>query len=572
MKKMILVPLALLGILLSPADGASALSYSFSLVREDVQVYWNADGSETIDYTFVFQNDARGDAIDYVDVGVPNSHYDLGSVSADIGGRALSDIAQSPYVNPGIAVGLGSSSIPAGASGTLHVRIGRVTNVLYPDTQDSNYASAVFSPTWFDSSFVHGATALSVTFHLPPGVGAGDGKYHQAGTNWPGSPEPTAALDGEGRVAYTWSSPNANGSTQYTFGASFPASLVPADAIVRQSFFEQLAQAIGPALEAIAPCACIIGVFAFIVGLGVLGAYSENQRKKQYLPPKISIEGHGIKRGLTSVEAALLMEQPLDRVMTMILFGVVKKGAATVEARDPLQLKLADPLPQGLYPYELDFLNAFKTDVTGVPFASNLIVRRKALQDMTIAAIKSLQEKMKGFSRKETVEYYKSITEKAWAQVTAAGTPEVKAQAVDDNLEWTMLDKDFNERSRDVFGRGPVFVPMWWGRYDPGLGGAAAGGRTAAPSFGPTRGGGSVSLPHLPGADFAASVVGGVQSFSRNIIGDLTGFTSSVTSKTNPVPVSTYTRSGGGGGGGGHSCACACACAGCACACAGGGR
>jgi hypothetical protein len=566
MKKKILIPLVLIGALLATPGGASAQSYSFSLTREDVQVYWNADGSETIDYTFVFQNDPGASAIDYVDVGVPNSHYDLGSVSADIGGRALTDIQPSPYVNPGVAVGLGSGSIPAGASGTLHVHIGRVTNVLYPDTKDSNYASAVFSPTWFDASFVHGATALSVSFHLPAGVGVGDGRYHLASTNWPGNAEATAALDSEGRVTYTWSSLNANGSTQYTFGASFPASVVPAGAIVRQSFFEQLAQQIGPVLEAIAPCACIIGVFVFIVGLGVLGAYSENQRKKQYLPPKISIEGHGIKRGLTAVEAALLMEQPLDRVMTMILFGVVKKGAATVETRDPLKLQVAQPVSGSLYPYEQDFLKAFQQD--------NLVARRRSLQEMTIAAVKSLQEKMKGFSRKETIDYYRSITEKAWGQVTAAGTPEVKAQAVDDNLEWTMLDRDFDNRSRDIFGRGPVFVPIWWGRYDPAVGRAASGvpGAAPAPSFGPARGGGTISLPHLPGADFAASVVGGVQSFSKNVIGDLAGFTSNVTSKTNPVPVSTSRGGGWRGGGGGHSCACACACAGCACACAGGGR
>jgi len=184
--------------------------------------------------------------------------------------------------------------------------------------------------------------------------------------------------------------------------------------------------------------------------------------------------------------------------------------------------------------------------------------------------IKSLQEKMKGFSRKESIDYYRSIAEKAWTQVAAAGTPEVKAQAIEDSLEWTMLDRDFDTRSRDTFSRGPVFVPMWWGHYDPAVGGGA---RTAsAPSFGPTRGG-SISLPHLPGADFAASVVGGVQSFSKNAIGDLTGFTSKVTSKTNPVPVSTSSSgSWRSGGGGGHSCACACACAGCACACAGGGR
>jgi hypothetical protein len=142
----------------------------------------------------------------------------------------------------------------------------------------------------------------------------------------------------------------------------------------------------------------------------------------------------------------------------------------------------------------------------------------------------------------------------------------VKAQALDDNLEWTMADRDFENRSQTVFGGGPVFVPIWWGRYSPGFGGGAA---ARMPSLG--AGGGAISLPHLPGADFAGSIVGGVNSFSKNVIGDLTGFTSNVTSKTNPVPIPTAS-SGGGWHGGGGGCACACACAGCACACAGGGR
>lgn len=562
MKNKILTFLILLGMVLAFPIGVSAQSYSFSMPTEDVQVYWNADGSLSIDYTFVFQNDSGASAIDYFDVGVPNANYDLGSVTADINGRAITDILLSPYVDPGVAVGLGAGSIRGGDSGTVHVHIGRVTKVLYPDDKDSNYASAVFSPTWFDSSFVHGSTDLTVTFHLPPGVGPNDSRYHLPG-NWPGADEPAAFLDNEERVAYSWHSAGANGHTQYKFGASFPANVVPADSIVRISSFEKFIQSLGPLLETLGPCSCICGVFAFIVGLGVLGAYSENQRKKQYLPPKISIEGHGIKRGLTAVEAALLMEQPLDKVLTMILFSLVKKNAATVLTRDPLKLQIADPIPEGLYPYETDFLKAFQQD--------NLALRPKALQEVTVNLIKSLQEKMKGFSRKESIDYYKTITEKAWGQVTAAGTPEVKAQAIEENLEWTMLDRDFDNRSRDTFSRGPVFVPMWWGRYDPSIGGGA-GRAASAPSIGPTRGG-SISLPHLPGADFAASVVGGVQSFSKNAIGDLTGFTGRVTSKTNPVPVSTSSGGRGGfSGGGGHSCACACACAGCACACAGGGR
>jgi hypothetical protein len=251
------------------------------------------------------------------------------------------------------------------------------------------------------------------------------------------------------------------------------------------------------------------------------------------------------------------MEQPLDKVMTMILFGVVKKGAATVVTRDPLKLQLASPQPADLHPYEQDFLTAFAGETEAA--------RRKGLQEMTVKMVNSLSEKMKGFSRKESVAYYQSIMERAWQQIEQAGTPEVKSQMYEDAMEWTMLDNDYDNRTRRVF-TGPVFVPMWWGRYDPGYRPVSSGG---APSMSvPTSGRVSV-----PGSAFAASVVTGVQGFSSRVLGDVRSFTSGVTNRTNPVPKTSSSSSGWkGGGGGGRSCACACACAGCACACAGGGR
>jgi hypothetical protein len=185
--------------------------------------------------------------------------------------------------------------------------------------------------------------------------------------------------------------------------------------------------------------------------------------------------------------------------------------------------------------------------------------------------VKSVGKKMKVFSRKETVAYYRDITERAWKQVEAADTPEVKSQKYDEHMEWTMLDKDYDDRTRDVFRTGPVFIPIWWPRYDPGFG-RTTSSPTRAPSS-PSTGRGTPSMPTLPGSAFAGSVVTGVQSFSSRVVGNITDFTSSITSITNPPPkppASSYSRSSGGGGGGG--CACACACAGCACACAGGGR
>ncbi len=288
----------------------------------------------------------------------------------------------------------------------------------------------------------------------------------------------------------------------------------------------------------------------------------------KYLPPKISIEGHGIKRGLTPVEVAVLKEQPMDKVFTMILFSVLKKGAAEVVTKDPLDVKPASTLPDGLFGYETDFLTAFTE--------KNTAARKKLLQATMVNLIRAIGEKMKGFSKKETLSYYDSIMQKAWEQVEQAGTPEVKAQVYEEVMDWTMLDKKYEDRTRDTF-TGPILVPTpsWWWRYDPTVVRPVSSIPTASATTPPSLGGSgrSISMPSMPGSAFAASVVNSVSSFSSSVLGGLTGFTGGVSNITNPPPPpSTYRSSGGSSSSGGHSCACACACAGCACACAGGGR
>ena len=530
---------------------ALAQDYYFGVEKETVQVYWNEDGTLALDYTLVFNNQPGAHIIDFVDMGMPNGSFDMGSVSADVNGSSVG-VSESDYQGngSGFAVVLGSRSIAPGSRGTVHVLVGRINNVLFTDSQDNTYASAVFSPTYFGSQYVTGSTDLTVTFHLPPGVQPDEPKWHSAPSGFPSAPE--TGLDNSGRVIYTWNNPSANAHSQYEFGASFPKTYVPASAIQAEPTFTL------PSInfDTLVNLGCC-GFFAFMFfGIPVLSVINGQRRKMKYLPPKISIEGHGIKRGLTAVEAAILMEQPLDKVMTMILFGVIKKAAAEVVTRDPLKLNITSPLPDGLHEYEKNFLQAFRPD-------ANARQRRADLQDMTIKLVKSVSEKMKGFSRKETVGYYKNIMERAWAQIAAADTPEVQSKLFDDAMEWTMLDKDYDERTRRTFV-GPVFVPMWWGRYDPGYGRSIGG--TSPVSLGTPAP--SSRSAGLPGATFAASVVGGVQNFSQKVIGNVGDFTSRVTNKTNPPPPPS--RSSGGRSGGG--CACACACAGCACACAGGGR
>jgi hypothetical protein len=128
-----------------------------------------------------------------------------------------------------------------------------------------------------------------------------------------------------------------------------------------------------------------------------------------------------------------------------------------------------------------------------------------------------------------------------------------------------MLDRDYDDRTRRVFN-GPVYVPMWWGHYDPTYSSRPVSTGSGIPTSMPSQPSGRSALP---GADFAAQMVTGVQTFSQKVVGNVNTFTEKVTGVTNPPPKPTASSGGGRSGGG---CACACACAGCACACAGGGR
>ena len=605
MKKKLLSLLILLVLLGLITSTALAATLRFQVIREVVNLYLNTNGTTTVEYFYDFSNDP-GSLIDYVDVGVPTSDYDLSSVTADINGQKITDITESPYVKPGVAVGLGSNSIQSGGTGQLHVVIGTVRGMFYEaDISKNNeaYASFNFTPNSFDSQYAHGTTDMAVNIFLPAGVKNDEPTYIPP-TGWPDSSAPTTGVAENNLAFYSWRSSKANAYTTYKFGGTFPARLIPASAVQKK-----------PLLNINIPGETLLvggflSCFALIFGLSIYGAtVGAKKRKLQYLPPKIAIEGMGIKRGLTAVEAAILMEQPMDKIMTMILFSAVKKGGATVVTKDPLALEVSDPLPDTLQTYESDFLKGFTTTQytvkegdtwasissnvgvaaqtikdlnhlsTNIPSVATVLkipaAKRKALQDMMVNLVKTVTEKMKGFSRKDTVAYYTDIMKKAWEQVEAAQTPDVKMQAFDEQMDWAMLDDNFDNRTRNVFRTGPVFVPIWWGRFDPVYRGSAG---PSVPSAGGGGGGININIPrpNVPGADFAASVINGVQGVAGSVVGDVTAFTGGVTNLTNPVPVTPPSTSGRGlssGGGGGHCvCACACACAGCACACAGGGR
>ena len=545
-KRSALIGTTILIVLALVAPAVQAQDYRFNLKENRVHLYINHDGTVRIVYDLTFACDPGAHPIDVVDVGLPNNTYRLGEIRASIAGVPLTDLSDSPYVKPGVAVELGSHAIGPGQTDTLHIEA-IVRDLIYQDSQDAEYASLEFAPTWFDSDFVHGPTRLEVNFHFPPGVTAEEPRYHKQ--------EFTAAGFEDDRVVYTWIKEDASGSQKYVYGASFPKKYL-AEGVV------QKAPAFNLNLEAL--CSSPLCWFLLFGGgwafLAIMGSWSQKRRKMQYLPPSLAVEGTGVKRGLTAVEAAVLLEAPLNKVLTMILFGLVKKGIITVESEKPLRVRAVDPLPQGirLWPYEHRFLQAI---------GDNGELVEGKLREMAVDLIGDVNKKLTGFNRKETREYYKDIAARAWQQVEAAGTPELLGQRWGEGLEWTMLDEDWEGHTRRVFHDRPVVVPSWWWGYRPW---ADQVGPAPAPAPRPTPSGAGVpvTLPTLPGANFANTVVSGIERAANRVVSNIESFTDRVTQTTNPPPKpsSSSSRSGG------YSCACACACAGCACACAGGGR
>lgn len=506
--------------------------YRFQVPENQSRVTVNPDASLTIEYRISFANE--GQPIDVIDVGLPGGDFDLSSVRADLDGLTpLSDIRPSEYVKDGVEVHLAGTEIPAGSSGTLHLTA-TVRDRVFPDDQDKTYASVVFSPTWYGADFTRGTTRLSCELVFPEGVGPQETRYHE------GSPFTSARVE-NGRVVFRWEIPQASPSSQYTFGASFPARVMARLAQKPKGpgpvalFFQGILRLIGMLF----PCVWALLFF----GIPVAGFIQNRRRRLQYLPPTVGMEGVEVRRGLTVPEVAVLQEQPVNRVLSLLLFGMVRKKLLEITGRKPLRFRVLEGT-QPDFSYEAEFLKAVKDD--------GRLDENEAARVLTDLVMK-VAEKVKGYSRKKTLAYYKTIMEQAWKQV---GTQDY-SQA----FEWMLLDKDFERTATQRWGQRPLPLPGWWGPFH---------GPTPVRTYGGTMGGSRPS-GDLSGAlsDLRAGahgIVNGLEGFANDLVGSVPGLASKVTQKTNPVPVS----SGGGHSGGG--CACACACAGCACACAGGGR
>ncbi len=509
-------------------------SIVYSVDHQWVQIFINQDG--TIDLTYNLTLTVTSGTIRSFDVGQPVRDFEIGEAVDQYGNQLnkysfTPDVASVDFKQP----------LNAGDSIWFTITT-NVAGMIYNDTTNPGNLGMQFIPQWLSIPI----NDVRIQIILPPAVTTSD---VVTSTNFYNG---TSTVDGQ--LAVYWEKPQLAAGERFMVGVSFPARFMPNYNPTQQggsgtSGFDTLLLIILP-------------IIAIILIVGVVNV----ARKSKYSSPKVSMETLGVRRGLTAVEASYLLDMKPPKIVTEILYSLLQKRAVWAEEVKPaLKLRVLPPYDNKtgdaehpLRYYEIDFLNSLKPD--GMLDEEKLAHTVMFLRDTT-------EQKLQGYSRKDTVDYYRKIVTQAWTQVEQAGTVELASNAYDEQLLWLMLDPNQRQRTETVF-RDRVLVPnplwfWWWYGYSTYHPHPTFKPNVQAPAQ-------SGKPPAIPGAEFANNIATAVENTSNNIVVNLEKFASSIV----PSPPKASHKPA-------HSkadcvcacaaCACACACVSCACACAGGG-
>lgn len=492
----------------------------YHIDQEWVTVWINEDASLDIHYniTITYETNALG----YITVGLPVRGFKILSVM-DINSTVLSyeDVSRGDYY--AVEVYLGHPMNP-GDSGTVLI-MATVADMVSPDELNPGYVGVNFKPTYFDADVKN----LRVAIVPPKGVTEDSVKTSKTAY--------FTTVDGD--FALYWENYDLPPNTQLSFGVSVPEEYITVTSTGFDGWYY---------IIIISASVAIIGIIAVIVYLV--------RSREVYVKPKIGVEALGPARGLTAVEAGVVIGLSPVRVLTMILFGLLLKGFIFIQNSEPILRveKLVGSFDEtDSHPryYEIDFLKVIKTD-------GSLSERRLA---QTYVSLRDMVDtKLKGYARQDTVNYYKSIVDKAWSQVKEANTPQLAEDAIEKNLQWILLEDDYGEKLKKTITPNIIFLPRpdryWYGPRFPTTIDKPVTSTEAKP---------------IPTQEFADKVVSGIEQATAGLVKNAEDFTSrlipSKTTSQSSKPIHRKARCVCACA----SCACACACVSCACACAGGG-
>jgi len=518
-----------------------ASEIQYHLDHEWAKIWINQDG--TIDLLYDIEISCDQGKIRYVNVGQPTGDFTIGR-AVDENGYSLQVEDVSEDSNFAARVLL-SAPIDTGES----VRFNVTTNVghmIWEDEQNPGNVGMQFIPVWWSVE----VRELRVLVVLPQGVSKEDVKCTP---NWDN------AYIEDNRLVLYWERRDISPDEKFPCGVSFPKEYV--------QHYEKPKKGLDWFLTVFLPENWpVISFFAVFVGIFGLVIY-RGRKKWAYARPLLRMETLGIRRGLTAVEASHVLEFPPTKIVTEILYSLLMKKAVWVTATTPaLKLEVMEPFQDKtgnpetpLHYYEKSFLEAIKAD--GSLSEEKLAKTVMLLRD-------TVEGKLHGYCRKDTVEYYRKIVAEAWGHVEQAGTPELASKAYDENLLWLLLDENLQSRTQTVF-RDKAFEPQpdwWWYGYGYGY-------YHPHPTYKPSPTTRPTEPSSIPGAEFANNIATAVEKTANNVVTNMEKFTNAIipapppSEKTSKAPASHRASCACACA----SCACACACVSCACACASGG-
>jgi len=557
----LLVSMTLIISVLAAFPSVFAAERIYHVEREWVKVWMNQNGSIDLFYNITITLDS-GDNINYVLVGQPNGYFTIGE-AFDQYNNSLSTSDASYGSDYKVRVNLAS---PLKAGETIwFTLITNVAHMIYEDATNPGNVGMCFIPCWWPVK----VSDLRILVVLPLGVNASMVKTSQVYYNG-------TTIEEDGRLGIYWEKQNLSGNEQYPVGVSFPKKYVENYEPPTPSPPPYQPPKVTPTPSPLPYVAPSLFFIAFIFVLGFIAVVAS---KKHYLTPVLCMETLGIRRGLTAVEASYLLSLDPTKIVTMILYSLLRKRAVWVEAVKP-SIKLRKmPLLQNqsqrkelLRYYETEFLKAIKSDGT---------LDELELANVVMNLRNTVEDKMRGYCRRDTTSYYQKIVDKAWNQVEQAGTPELASKIYDEQLLWLLLDPNVKSRTQTVFREwnfepSPRWFWYWYGYeyYHPHPIYKPEAEVTTQPmklSATPTIQSREAKPPTIPGADFANNIATALEKTANNIVINIEKFVNAILPMPQAEASSRPAHHGVSCVCACAACACACACVSCACACASGG-
>jgi hypothetical protein len=606
---------------LAVAAIALGQSYQFSIPRADVTVTIEPQGSALIHYKLTFLCASGAHAIDVVDIGMPGPSHEPCSAAIDGTTLAPGDIRKSTYIDNGYEIQLGRHTILPGQQGVFEFTA-RCREMVWQDTTSKHLASFRFTPTWFGAEFVKGDTDLVLRYILPPGP------YQKPDRMilWHKSTPPfqlKGVLEGELAPSVAWAG-RIRMTGPHIYGVSFPKAYVSNVRSMRilrlllnwfsgnqnvriaggitllvafTAVFFYATKATGCAVYLVLLILIIVGMYkspavhlALYPGVLILGAVAvwyRQTKKLHYLPASISKPGGRVHSSLGAVEAAILLDRPVNHILTIMLFEFMRRGLIEITTQDPLTVKVlaaphatktfwtvqGRPVPTTIY--ETAFLEVLAAS-PGRPVAE---MKFDAPFVILIAQVKA---KLKDCDLKRSREYSGFKVEQAWKRVREEADFEVRTQNADRDHGWLMGDTDYQRKWQEIERHdGYRYQPNWYCcRHYSRAPYSFPGGNGSGSAVGAAR-------PQVAGqgdpvpafSDVIDSISGRLKNIGSTLdklpINQANSIDLSVFDKITSEAFKAFAEaasSGGGGGRSGGGCACACAGCACACACAGGGR